>query len=165
MTLFTILLIVIVILAVIGLGWNSFAVGVLDGFDRVLDVGLPIIKNLTQEAQAQEATEQCAVGLSILKGLIDDGTEDQDVIDMYNNGLREDELKLYIDENIDELAIPDWMKDSDSDSALCLVAKGVVEQERLQGTTFMGADLDDAITLQALNTQGEAAARVLENGQ
>ena len=52
MTLFTILLIVIVILAIVGLGWNSFAVGLLDGFDRVLDIGIPIIKNLTQEANA-----------------------------------------------------------------------------------------------------------------
>ena len=51
MTLFTIILITIIILAVIGLGWQTFAVAVLDGFDKALDISIPIIKNLTQEAQ------------------------------------------------------------------------------------------------------------------
>src|SRR5688572_11465296 len=52
MTFFTLVLIAVIILAVIGLGWNTFVVAVIDGFDRTLDVGIPIIKNLTQEAQA-----------------------------------------------------------------------------------------------------------------
>ena len=52
MTLFTVLLVIVVILAIVGLGWTSFAIGVLDGFDRVLDISIPIIKNITQEAQA-----------------------------------------------------------------------------------------------------------------
>ena len=50
---FTIVLITIIILAIVGLGWNTFVVAVLDGFDRALDVGIPVIRNLTQEAQAR----------------------------------------------------------------------------------------------------------------
>jgi hypothetical protein len=51
MGLLTLLLIVVVILAIIGLGWKSFSSGVIGGFETILDVGQPIIKNLTQEAK------------------------------------------------------------------------------------------------------------------
>jgi hypothetical protein len=49
--LFTLLLIVVVVLAVIGIGWKTFSVGVISGFDRVINVGAPIVKDLTQEAK------------------------------------------------------------------------------------------------------------------
>jgi hypothetical protein len=51
MGLFTLLLIAVVILAVIGLGWKTFSSGVIGGFEQILDVGQPIVKNLTQEAK------------------------------------------------------------------------------------------------------------------
>jgi hypothetical protein len=51
MGLFTLLLTIVVILAVIGLGWKTFSSGVINGFETVLDVGQLIIKNLTQEAK------------------------------------------------------------------------------------------------------------------
>jgi cell shape-determining protein MreC len=51
MGLFTLLLIVIVILAVIALGRKSFTSRIISGFETVLDVGQPIVKNLTQEAR------------------------------------------------------------------------------------------------------------------
>jgi hypothetical protein len=51
MGLFTLLLVAIVILALIGLGWKTFSSGVINGFETVLDVGQPIVKNLTQEAR------------------------------------------------------------------------------------------------------------------
>jgi hypothetical protein len=51
MGIFTLLLIVVVILALIGLGWKTFSSGIISGFETVLDVGQPIIKNLTQEAK------------------------------------------------------------------------------------------------------------------
>ena len=51
MGLFTLLLIVVVILAVIGLGWKTFSSGIISGFETILDIGQPIIKNLTQEAR------------------------------------------------------------------------------------------------------------------
>jgi hypothetical protein len=51
MGLFTLLLIFIVILAVIGLGWKTFSSGIISGFETVIDVGQPIIKNLAQEAK------------------------------------------------------------------------------------------------------------------
>jgi hypothetical protein len=54
MGLFTLLLIIVVILAIIGLGWKSFSSGVISGFETVLDIGQPIVKNLTQEARACE---------------------------------------------------------------------------------------------------------------
>ncbi len=110
--------------------------------------------------QLQHRNERCSIGLDILKGIIDKGNALPSAIDLYNDGLREDELKAYMNENIDGLAIPEWMKDSDS--ALCLVADGIVEQEKLQGSRLTeGSELDDAISLQALKTQGEAADRVM----
>lgn len=51
MGLFTLLLIIMVILAFIGLGWKSFSTGMISGFETILDVGQPIVKNLTQEAR------------------------------------------------------------------------------------------------------------------
>jgi hypothetical protein len=51
MVLFTLLLTVVVILALIGLGWKTFSSGVINGFETILDVGQPIVKNLTQEAK------------------------------------------------------------------------------------------------------------------
>ena len=51
MGLFGLLLLVVVILAIIGLGWKTFSSGVITGFDRAVDVGTPIIKELTQEAK------------------------------------------------------------------------------------------------------------------
>jgi hypothetical protein len=49
--LFTLLLIVVVVLAVIGIGWETFSVGVITGFDKVIDVGTPFVKDLTQGAK------------------------------------------------------------------------------------------------------------------
>lgn len=51
MGLFTLLLIVVVVLAVIGIGWKTFSVGVISGFERVINVGAPIVNDLTQEAK------------------------------------------------------------------------------------------------------------------
>jgi hypothetical protein len=51
MGLFTLLLIVVVILGVIGLGWKKFSSGVISGFETLVDVSQPIIKNLTHEAK------------------------------------------------------------------------------------------------------------------
>jgi hypothetical protein len=45
--LFTVLLIVVVVLAIIGMGWKTFSVGVISGFERVVDIG----EDLTQEAK------------------------------------------------------------------------------------------------------------------
>jgi len=42
---------VVIILAIIGLGWKTFSSGVITGFDKAGDVGTPIIENLTQEAK------------------------------------------------------------------------------------------------------------------
>ena len=39
------------ILAIVGLGWKTFSSGVITGFEKAVDVGTPIIKNLTQEAK------------------------------------------------------------------------------------------------------------------
>ena len=35
----------------LGLGWNTFSAGVITGFEKAIDVGTPIIKDLTQEAK------------------------------------------------------------------------------------------------------------------
>jgi hypothetical protein len=51
MGLLTLFLVIIIILGVIGLGWKTFSSGFISGFEAVIDVGQPIIKNLTQEAK------------------------------------------------------------------------------------------------------------------
>lgn len=51
MGLLTFFLVIVVILAIVGLGWKTFSSGVIIGFDKVVDIGMPIIKNLTQEAR------------------------------------------------------------------------------------------------------------------
>jgi hypothetical protein len=45
------ILLVVVIFAVLGLGWKTFSSGVMTGFDKAVDVGTPIVKNLTQEVR------------------------------------------------------------------------------------------------------------------
>lgn len=50
MGLFTVLLVVVVVLAIVGMGWKTFSLGVINGFDRPLDVGTPLVKGLTQQA-------------------------------------------------------------------------------------------------------------------
>src|SRR5262245_48428093 len=39
------ILLVVIILAVLGLGWKTFSSGLIAGFDKAIDVGTPIIKN------------------------------------------------------------------------------------------------------------------------
>ncbi|MFY9966495.1 MAG: hypothetical protein WAK50_12240 [Nitrososphaeraceae archaeon] len=39
---------VVIILAVLGLGWKTFTSGVTNGFDKAVDVGTPIIKDLRE---------------------------------------------------------------------------------------------------------------------
>jgi hypothetical protein len=34
----------------VGLGWKTLSSGVITGFEKAVDIGTPIIKNLTQEA-------------------------------------------------------------------------------------------------------------------
>ena len=51
MGLFGFILLVVIIFTILGLGWETFSSGVISGFDKALDVGTPVIKNLTQEAR------------------------------------------------------------------------------------------------------------------
>jgi hypothetical protein len=67
MGLLTLLHTVVVILALIGLGWKTFSSGVISGFETVLDVGQPIIKNLTQEARDYVNNPDLIVSSSGLK--------------------------------------------------------------------------------------------------
>ena len=48
MGLFGFILLVVIILAVFGLGWQIFSSGVIK---KAVDVGTPIVKDLTQEAR------------------------------------------------------------------------------------------------------------------
>lgn len=50
MGLFTVLLVVIIVLAIVGMGWKTFSLGVINGFDRAVDIGTPLVKDLTQQA-------------------------------------------------------------------------------------------------------------------
>lgn len=51
MGLFTVLLIVVIVLAIIGIGWSTFSVGVINGFERVIDIGTSFVNDLTQEGK------------------------------------------------------------------------------------------------------------------
>ena len=51
MGLFGFILLVVIILAIVGLGWKTFSAGIITGFEKAVDIGTPIIKNLTQEAR------------------------------------------------------------------------------------------------------------------
>jgi hypothetical protein len=51
MGLFGFILLVVIILAVFGLGWQTFSSGVITGFEKAIDFGTPIVKDLTQEAR------------------------------------------------------------------------------------------------------------------
>ncbi|MGA7900424.1 MAG: hypothetical protein WA395_15270 [Nitrososphaeraceae archaeon] len=51
MGLFSIVLLVVVVLAIVGLGWKIFSSGVLSGFEKVINVGQPLVKNLTDQAK------------------------------------------------------------------------------------------------------------------
>ena len=47
---FTIIVLIIVILAIIGLGWQVFVSGVLKGAEKIINTN-PVLKNTTQEAK------------------------------------------------------------------------------------------------------------------
>jgi hypothetical protein len=51
MGLFGLLLLIVIILAIVGLGWKTFSSGITTGFEKAVDIGTPIIKNLTHEAR------------------------------------------------------------------------------------------------------------------
>jgi hypothetical protein len=51
MGLFGLLLLIVIILAIVGLGWKTFFSGIITGFEKAVDIDTPIIKNLTQEAK------------------------------------------------------------------------------------------------------------------
>jgi hypothetical protein len=40
----------VIVLAIVGLGWKTFSIGVINGFDRALDVSTPLVKDLAQQA-------------------------------------------------------------------------------------------------------------------
>lgn len=42
---------IVVVLAIVGLGWRMFSSGVLSGFEKVINVGQPLVKNLTDQAK------------------------------------------------------------------------------------------------------------------
>jgi hypothetical protein len=65
MGLFGFILLVVVILAVLGLGWKAFTSGVIIGFDKAVEVGTPIVKNLTQEAREYVNSSEQSVLLSL----------------------------------------------------------------------------------------------------
>jgi hypothetical protein len=49
--LFGFILLVVVVLAIIGMGWKTFSSGIIIGLEKAIDVGTPLIKDLTQEAR------------------------------------------------------------------------------------------------------------------
>jgi len=51
MGLFGLLLLIVIILAMMGLGWETFSSGIITGSEKAVDAGTPLIKELTQEAK------------------------------------------------------------------------------------------------------------------
>lgn len=123
-----------------------------------------------EEVQQQGQGEECTMGPSMIRGLMGNGNStdpstDPIWMDQYNDAVRTEEIKTYIAENVDKFDIPDWMygTSGDTTSTFCNIARDVVEQEKTQGTTFEGSDLDDNIGLQILKFQGDIVSNVLEN--
>jgi hypothetical protein len=53
------ILFAVILLTVIGLGWKTFSSAVITGLEKALDIGTPVIKDLTQEAREYvKAVEQ-----------------------------------------------------------------------------------------------------------
>ncbi|MGC1134978.1 MAG: transposase [Nitrososphaeraceae archaeon] len=70
------------------------------------------------------------------------------------------EVKEYIDDNKDELGLPDF---SHNDIVKCGIASNLVDKEVTEGTTFEGEDLDTNLKLLIIKQSGDAATRLLEN--
>lgn len=140
MTFLALILIVVIILAVIGLGWQTFTVAVLDGFNRTLDVSIPIIKNLTQEANAVVETLNL-VGPEEKEKAIDDC-----MISLKAENPREQHLL-------------------DCDILMPLVPR-FIEHELIYNTTDIDQKFDEYMTLRALDipTDEEIKQQVI-NGQ
>ena len=51
MGIFGFILLIVVVLAIVGLGWRLFSSGVLSGFEKVINVGQPFVRNLTDQAK------------------------------------------------------------------------------------------------------------------
>ena len=77
---------------------------------------------------AQE-DDECMFGPGGLKEIIDTmPNPDPTFIEMYNDAVRQEEIKEYIDDNIDDLNVPDWMQDSNI--IICGITNDVQERER-----------------------------------
>ena len=69
MTFLTLALFAVIILAGIGLGWQTFTIAVLDGFDRTLDIAITVVKSLGLQTQEIKNTassiQEGTVGLQV----------------------------------------------------------------------------------------------------
>jgi hypothetical protein len=62
---FGFILLVVVILGVLGLGLKTFTSGIIAGFDKAVEAGTPIVKNLTQEGREYVNSAEQLVLLSL----------------------------------------------------------------------------------------------------
>lgn len=51
MGMFTFIMVVVVVLAIMGLGWKTFASGVIGGFDVAIEKGGPAVQNLVDSGK------------------------------------------------------------------------------------------------------------------
>jgi hypothetical protein len=119
-----------------------------------------------QEVEVQQQEEECFMGPSTIKRLMGNESNSNPLLmDLYNDAIRTEEIKTYIAENVDEFDIPDWMYGTDGNTTgtFCLIAGGMVEQEKGRGAKFEGSDLDDNIELQIITKQGDIISNILKN--
>ena len=114
-----------------------------------------VLLGSTTNINAQE-DDECMFGPNSLKELqgITTGTTLEGVsqtifTENYNDAVRQEEIKKYMDDNIDDLGIPEWL---DSDIAICGIADDVVDKEKELGKTFEGKELERNIKLEMMKT-------------
>lgn len=104
--------------------------------------------------------EECFMGPGKWKELMERNPTTQVFKENYENSLRSYEIKQYIDDNRDDLGVPDYF---DEDIILCGIGDDVAEKERATGTQYTGEQLDTSIKLALMSKMGDAASRLLEN--
>lgn len=60
------ILLAVVILGVLGLGWKTFTSAVITGFEKAVEVGTPLVKNLTKEAREYVNSPEQLVLLNVV---------------------------------------------------------------------------------------------------
>jgi hypothetical protein len=115
------------------------------------------INNFVRGESQQGQDDECINGPNSLlefdevaKGV---GMESHVTDEQYNDAVRQDEIKIFIDENKEDLEIPIWL---DTKIILCGIADDVQQKEKELGKTFEGKELESHIKIETMKTSVNA---------